>query len=47
VVANSAGKGATKQDAAEEAAHHGSDGRTATAGFGQLGRERHDLLRHA
>ena len=31
VVANSAGKGAAKQDAAEEAAHHGSDGRTASA----------------
>jgi hypothetical protein len=47
VVANGAGEGAAKQDAAEEAAHHDSDGRTATAGLGQLGCERHNLLRHA
>jgi hypothetical protein len=47
VVANSSGKDAAKQDAAEEAAHHDTDGRTATAGLGQLGRERHDLLRNA
>jgi hypothetical protein len=47
VVADSAAEGAAKQDAAGQAAHHGSDGRAAAAGLGQLGRERRDLLRHA
>jgi hypothetical protein len=47
VVADSAAEGAAKQDAAEQAAHHSSDGRAAATGLGQLGRERHDLLRHA